>query len=812
MPGEKQQTGVSRRTLVKSAALGSLALAAGGVSLPFGMRTAAAAVQQAMRNEEDKIVWGACSVNCGSRCALRLHVKDNEVWWVETDNTGDDVYGNHQVRACLRGRSIRRRINHPDRLNYPMKRVGRRGEGKFERISWQEALDTISASLKKTVETYGNEAVYIHYSSGIVGGNITRSSPAASPVKRLMNCYGGSLNQYGSYSTAQISCAMPYTYGSNDGNSTSDIENSKLVVMFGNNPAETRMSGGGITWFLEQARERSNARMIVIDPRYTDTAAGREDEWIPIRPGTDAALVAGIAWVLINENLVDQPFLDNYCIGYDEKTLPADAPPNGHYKAYILGQGDDGIAKTPQWAAQITSIPAEKIIQLAREIGSAKPAYICQGWGPQRHSNGEQTARAIAMLSVLTGNVGINGGNSGVREGTWDLGVEWFSMLENPVKTQISVFTWTDAIDHGAEMTATRDGVRGKDKLDVPIKFLWCYASNTLINQHGDIAHTHEVLQDDSKCEMIVGIEHFMTASAKYCDILLPDLMPTEQEDLISHESAGNMGYVILGQPATSPKFERKPIYWTLSEVAKRLGPDVYQTFTEGRTQHEWVKYLHAKTKARNPEMPDYEEMKQTGIFKKKCPEEHYVAFRSFREDPAANPLKTPSGKIEIYSERLATLANTWELKKDEIIHPLPAYTPGFDGWDDPLRQRYPLQLTGFHYKARTHSSYGNIDILQQACPQEIWINPIDAQARGIQHGDTVRVFNQNGEMLIPAKVTPRILPGVTAIGQGAWLNADMFGDKVDRGGSINILTSHRPSPLAKGNPSHSNLVQVEKA
>lgn len=108
---------------------------------------------------------------------------------------------------------------------------------------------------------------------------MTRSSPSASAVKRLMNCYGGSLNQYGSYSTAQISCAMPYTYGSNDGNSTTDIENSKLVVMFGNNPAETRMSGGGITYLLEKAREKSNAKMIVIDPRYTDTAAGREDEW-----------------------------------------------------------------------------------------------------------------------------------------------------------------------------------------------------------------------------------------------------------------------------------------------------------------------------------------------------------------------------------------------------------------------------------------------------------------------------------------------------------------------------------------------------
>ncbi|EAT5453165.1 hypothetical protein E2U20_10175 [Salmonella enterica] len=693
MPGEKQQTGVSRRTLVKSAALGSLALAAGGVSLPFGMRTAAAAVQQAMRNEEDKIVWGACSVNCGSRCALRLHVKDNEVWWVETDNTGDDVYGNHQVRACLRGRSIRRRINHPDRLNYPMKRVGRRGEGKFERISWQEALDTISASLKKTVETYGNEAVYIHYSSGIVGGNITRSSPAASPVKRLMNCYGGSLNQYGSYSTAQISCAMPYTYGSNDGNSTSDIENSKLVVMFGNNPAETRMSGGGITWFLEQARERSNARMIVIDPRYTDTAAGREDEWIPI----------------------------------------------------------------------------------------------------------------------LTGNVGIHGGNSGARESTYTITIERLPVLENPVKTAISCFSWTDAIARGPEMTALRDGVRGKDKLDVPIKFLWNYAGNTLINQHSDINKTHEILQDEAKCEMIVVIDNFMTSSAKYADILLPDLMTVEQEDIIPNDYAGNMGYLIFIQPATTPKFERKPIYWVLSEIARRLGDDVYQRFTEGRTQAQWLQYLYAKMQARDPALPAYDELKKMGIYKRKDPNGHFVAYKKFREDPQANPLKTPSGKIEIYSSKLAHIASTWELAEGDVISPLPIYTPTFEGWDDPKRNTFPLQLFGFHYKSRTHSSYGNIDVLQAACRQEVWINPLDAQKRGIANGDKVRVFNDRGEVRLPAKVTPRILPGVSAMGQGAWHNADMAGDKIDHGACINTLTTLRPSPLAKGNPQHTNLVEIEK-
>ncbi|MBL5882298.1 selenate/tellurate reductase subunit YnfE [Lelliottia aquatilis] len=803
--------GISRRALVKSTAIGSLALAAGGISLPFGLKSAAAAVQQAVNPAAEKVVWGACSVNCGSRCALRLHVKDDEVYWVETDNTGEDIYGDHQVRACLRGRSIRRRINHPDRLNYPMKRVGKRGEGKFERISWDKALDTLTKNLKSVVEKYGNEAVYINYSSGIVGGNITRSSPYASLVARLMNCYGGFLSHYGTYSTAQIACAMPYTYGTNDGNSTSDIENTKLVVMFGNNPAETRMSGGGITYFLEQARERSNARMIVIDPRYTDTAAGREDEWIPIRPGTDAALVAGIAWVLIDENLVDQPFLDKYCVGYDEKTLPADAPANGHYKAYILGQGEDGTAKTPEWASRITGIPVDRIIKLAREIGSAKPAYICQGWGPQRQANGELTSRAIAMLPILTGNVGINGGNSGARESTYTITIERMPLPDNPVKTQISCFSWTDAIVRGPEMTATRDGVRGKDKLDVPIKFIWNYAGNTITNQHSDINKTHDILQDESLCDTIVVIDNFMTSSAKYADILLPDLMTVEQEDIIPNDYAGNMGYLIFLQPVTAPKFERKPIYWIMSEVAKRLGPDVYQQFTEGRTQEQWLKLLYAKMIEKDPKLPSYEALKEMGIYKRKDPNGHFVAYKKFRDNPEANPLKTPSGKIEIYSSQLAKIANSWELEKDETISPLPVYASTFDGWDAPERSQFPLQMFGFHFKARTHSSYGNIDILQAACRQEVWLNPVDAGQRGIQNGDLVRVFNARGELRIPAKVTPRIMPGVSAMGQGAWHEANMTGDRVDHGSCINTLTTHRPSPLAKGNPQHTNLVQIEK-
>lgn len=310
---------VSRRGLMKTTAIGGLAMASSAFTLPF---TRIAQAADNLNPASETVTWSACTVNCGSRCPLRMHVVGGEIKYVETDNTGDDSYdGLHQVRACLRGRSMRRRVYNPDRLKYPMKRVGKRGEGKFEQISWEEAFDTIASNMQRLIKEYGNESIYLNYGTGTLGGTLTRSwPPGKTLIARLMNCCGGYLNHYGDYSTAQIAAGLNYTYGGwADGNSPSDIENSKLVVLFGNNPGETRMSGGGVTYYLEQAREKSNARLIIIDPRYTDTGAGREDEWIPIRPGTDAALVSALAWVMINENLVDQPFLDKYCVGYDER-------------------------------------------------------------------------------------------------------------------------------------------------------------------------------------------------------------------------------------------------------------------------------------------------------------------------------------------------------------------------------------------------------------------------------------------------------------------------------------------------------------
>ena len=389
---------LKRRKFMKwGAAAGSAAVVASNALPLKAFASEKGAANSAKPVGNTKSSWSACMVNCGSRCPVHVHTTDGVITHVESDNRGPDIYGDHQIRACLRGRSIRRRVYNPDRLRYPMKRVGKRGEGRFERISWDEALDTIAKQLKYTIDTYGNDAIYYQYGTGTQG--YKTDGPFA--AKRLFNMIGGYLNYYGNYSWGQIIFAMPYTYGGGRpaayGSFTSEIKNAKLLVMFGYNPAETRMSGGGEIYEHINAVKGGNVRTIIIDPRYTDTNLGKEDQWIPIRPGTDAALVEGMAWVLINEKMVDEAFLEKFCVGYDEKTLPASANKNSHYKAHILGHGPDGIAKTPKWASKITGIPKDTIIQLAREIGTAKPAYIVQGTGIQRQANGEQTCRSIAI-------------------------------------------------------------------------------------------------------------------------------------------------------------------------------------------------------------------------------------------------------------------------------------------------------------------------------------------------------------------------------------------------------------------------------
>jgi DmsA/YnfE family anaerobic dimethyl sulfoxide reductase A subunit len=773
------------------------------------MPVARALAQKAAEGET--VTWTSCVVNCGSRCPMRVVSKAGKVIRMEPEFDVADSCTVPQARACQRGRSMRARLYSKERLLYPMKRVGKRGEGKFERISWDEALNTVAKKLKDTIATYGNEAVFFHYGSGNQAFVSNRNA-----AMRFLNMVGGYLNYHGTYSNAQTSTAIPYTYGNygssgmvdGSGSLPFQIANAKLYVTFGNNPFVTRGSGIAQSYEIACAVNGSKVRTIRIDPIYSDSMLGKEDEWVPVRIGTDAALVEGIAHVLISENMVDQDFLDTYCVGYDEKTLPASAPKNSDYKSYILGKGADGVAKTPEWAAKICGVPAATIVRLAREIGGTRPVFISQGWSSQRQANGEQTCRAIAMLPILTGNIGLPGTNPGTWEGDASLGEVNLPRPANPVKVAIPVFMWTDAISRGTEMTAKRDGIRGADKLKVPIKFLWSHQSNTIINQHSDINKTHKVLQDETKCEFILVVDNQMNPSARYADILLPASMMMETPDMAADSyGSGRYTFLVAMQKAVEPMGEAKSDYEICREIAKRFG--IEDKFTEGRTQEQWIEWCYEQTRKKHPSLPPFAEFWQRGLVKVDLKQDG-IALKGFRADPVKNKLKTPSGKIEIYSERLAKIASEWELAKGDVISALPKYVATWESHKDPRTKKYPLQAYGYHGHGRTHSTYHNIPWLREVHPDLVMINPVDAKKRGIKTGDKVKVFNDRGALVLPVKVTPRIIPGVVAMPQGAWYKPRP--DGVDEGGCINILTSQRPSPLAKGNPQHTNLVDVRKA
>ncbi|MGV8965858.1 MAG: DMSO/selenate family reductase complex A subunit [Cellulomonas sp.] len=806
--------GVPRRSFLKwsGVAGGAAALVTSGAHLG-GLPGVGAenAITTSGGLDVDRTTWSACIINCGSRCPLRLQVKDGTIVRVLPDNTGDDEIGSQQIRACVRGRSMRQRIYNPDRLKSPLKRVGERGSGEFEEISWDEAFTLFADKLRYTIEKYGNEAVYKQYGSGTWNGLLSTSGG----WKRLLNLMGGFLGYYGNYSYAQIGTCTRFHYGNPDeqmGNSFEDsAENSKLIVLWGNNPQETRMSGGGVLFTSMWAKKKAGVKIIVIDPRQSDSVVTLADEWLAPRPGTDAALVAAMVHVMVSENLHDQAFLDTYCQGFDEEHMPAGVPAGNSYRSYVMGEGPDGIEKTPAWAASISGVPADAIIRVARQIALAGPVNIAQGWGPQRHANGENQARAIYTLAAVTGNVGIPGGGTGGREGYYWPVSEWFPDGKNPVKTQISVFGWTDAIERGAELTKLRDGVRGKDKLDVGIKFLLAYAGNMLSSQHADINRTREILKDESLCEFIVVVDNQMTASAKMADLILPDTTTAERWDMAPSEYTGDTAYVIMCEKAIEPLFNSMPSYDICTGIAKKLG--IEAEFTEGRTEEQWVRWLHDQTRAEHPDFPEFDQLREQGIYRYKDPNGPTIPLKEFRADPVANPLETPSGKIEIFSSELWEMTTTWEFDNPGPGDKLTALPEHVDTWEGAVEARtntkYPLQVIGHHYKARTHSTYGNVAWLKEAHPQKVWISTLDASARGIANDDLVEVFNDRGRIRIPAKVTARILPGVLSVPQGAWFNPDSKG--TDIGGAVNTLTNIHPTPLSKGNGQHTTLVQVEK-
>ena len=443
-----------------------------------------------------------CAIDCPGRCPLELHLRDGEL---------ARVSANKAAPACHRGLSMRAWANSPDRLMWPMRRVGPRGSAQFERVTWDEALDEIADRLARIRREHGNESIYLAYTTG-------QSCTTADPFERLMNCFGGFLDHYNNYSNPQINAMVRSMYGPGalypGGSELDAAADARLVLVFGASPAET--GTGRATWHgawdrvVEQVGARGG-RIVMADPRRNGsipkrkrpangdghegrpTAAcaaplaggsGREGRpaapacndalpngaassgetvsWLPINPGTDGALAAALLHELaFTHNALDWDFLREHCIGFTDETLPE------RWRGlelsvmdYLRGTGYDHVAKTPAWAAAITGIPASDIRELATQLAAARPAFIMQGWGPQRRSNGEMTSGMIMMLATALGQVGLPGTNNGMNV-AWGGGfLTRISAGENPVPFRIPAYRFLDAIENGKALGA-REGVRG---------------------------------------------------------------------------------------------------------------------------------------------------------------------------------------------------------------------------------------------------------------------------------------------------------------------------------------------------------------
>ncbi len=746
--------------------------------------------------EPETIIRTGCPAhNCGGRCLLVAHVRGGRIVRLSADDRQSDSPAAPRLVACPRGRAYLRRQYHPDRLTVPLIRTGPRGSGQFASISWDEALDRVAAEMQRVKDKYGNSALFVPYGTGSY--NQTNGSQVA---RRLMNVFGGCLGIWNSYSWGAINVATPTVYGTLlTGNQRQDWLNSRLILMWGWNPSEMR-DGTNSEYFVKLARRRG-ARVVCIDPRLTPSAVALADEWVPIRPGTDAALMSAMAYVILSERLEDAAFIRSHCSGFDAEQMPPGAEGAESYRDYIFGWVD-GTPKTPEWAEAITAVPRETIARLAREYATCKPAVLYQGYGMQRRAYGEQVVRAGCALAAITGNVGISGGwASGLGLQAPDGGPLWnsFPTGENPVRASIPCFLWTEAVLRGPELTAA-DGVIGVERLDNPVRLIYAVATNALINQHANVNRTAQILRDERLVECLIVQDQFLTPTARFADIILP---ACTQFETWGCEDGWKYGDEVLYMPKlVDPPGQARSDYSICAALADRLG--VGEAFTEGRDEQGWVTYVWDRYRqTRFPDLPPLDEFAASnqGVYALPV-EKPAVAFEDFRRDPEAHPLSTPTGKIELFSKALYDL-------HDPEIPPVSKYIQEWESPFGPEAQEFPLQAIGHHTLHRVHSTHDNNDWLEEAFPQRVFINPLDAQVRGLKDGDWVKVYNDRGVTILRCRVTLRILPGVVDIPQGAWWTPDEEG--VDRGGCVNVLTSERWTPLAKGTAQHTMMVQVEK-
>jgi anaerobic dimethyl sulfoxide reductase subunit A len=806
-------------------------------------------------HSKDIIRYTTCSEHCFNMCIIKVHIRDGKIWAVEPDDSinhgiaredghiSDELIDNMMItaRPCTKGYAHIRNLNSPERVLHPMKRVGERGAGKWQRISWDEALDTIADKLKYYKEKFGP------YSIGDLGEGFMLSA-----------WYGAGVADWGDHSRQGVAEPERWVLGRDGHEDRQDEGNllkSKLIVLWGFNPGSTLSNH--VIYTMIRARERG-IPIISIEPRYTPTAEAVASQWIPIRPTTDVAMMIAMANVWFKEDLCDKEFIKKYVepVGLQS------------WKDYVLGSSD-GVDKSPQWAETICGVPAETITEFARLYARSKPVNLNTSWSLGRQFFGENGIRAAMYLQALTGNT-LSPGGSASAETASEFGqhepslpkpvVDWQKKPGTYKAPQLMAhFKWPEAIvlrekvDKGEMTEAEYNHIIGNAPGNPTpnVKMLILQTSNPVMT-HPDV--NTNILAFKKIDFSVVFSYHLDNPTAKYADIIIPQMHRAfegrdlhirgmRSPDSFSLETTNlNGNYFMYKQKCVDPPGEVRARGWVWVQIAKRLGiADLCAPRLANVSDDKWdetIDNLHHEAYDKWRIRPDiapmnppvWEEFLKKPIFRWEVKDPYHTFKNTLAR--GENPFGgTESGKIEFYSPEVAASSDNAD-KKQRAKGPvngryggghLPAMAEmvkgGHSTYFSKDVEKYPLLMSSPHSLYRVHSLLDNQPLLSEDCYRHaVWISVAEAKARGIVDGDLVRVYNDIAEIVMPAYVTSKVVPGTVNIFHGGWYRpgknkTKLMPEGIDTRGAPNLMThydEHLPDTILDHVPNKA-LVQIEK-
>jgi anaerobic dimethyl sulfoxide reductase subunit A len=856
---EEHKHDINRRDFIKwSAVAATVATTSGLVACEPKATDTGQQVTEANPYTDGEWKAAQCWAGCGGNCVNQVLVKDGVALYQKTDTLGDDSFDNPQQRGCHRGRSLRKFVFSDQRIKYPLKRKSwqpgggensngqMRGVDEWERISWDEALEMTASEIKRIINDYGNESILAMSVYGAPG---------------FLNAIGGCTGVYGPVSSGGFIAATTmmvgggWTWAPLTLSDRFELRKSKLIVLWGHNPV-TVSQGNAILNLL--AAQEAGAEFVVVDPCYTETAKVLDAEYIPVRPSTDTALLLALAYEIITNNLQDQEFLDKYTVGFDAEHMPEGADPTENFKDYVLGT-HDGILKTAEWASEICGTPVETIKSFANKIATTKPLAFTCARASARTIFGEQFSQAFLTVGWMTGNVGkpgamaghvvsSNSGSGGggpkiVSAGSAGAGGNYLVSANPLVKfgvTQIDPLdtetlqinmseVWNAVITK--EYTATS---RGKQTCD--IRMITQLPTGSLLNQNPGASQGIEAFRS---VEFILSSGDRMNTTVLYSDIILPEASVWEEEGDSLFQKV-NRDNVLACQQICEPLFESKTADQIQVAIAEALGIDptvvvpasakqkafnVLKSTTvlaeDGVTpepvftitEEDIPEGVEGEPQEGKVTLREFYEEKLYRVERHQDDSYNFIALKDYVDDPIANARPTRSGKLEIHCQALTDYVKGCGFSEKPPIAkyqvPTVGYESTFSDWGNKTKDSYPLQNYSTHTFRSVHSMFDGHPYCREAFPNNLQINTLDAEERGIKDGDTVLISSAYGSVLRNAWVTELIMPGVTRLDQCAWIEIDPE-TGINKSGNPNVLNGQIPNGPGIQAYNSSNI-QVEK-